>query len=70
MRKIFLDKSFFRCHMSVNLLIDGHIQDAIRKVEQVRFPRTVSQTVPGRLRASHTPALRPVREVQSLDWDR
>jgi hypothetical protein len=36
----------------------------------VRFPRAVSQTVPGRLRASVTPVLRPVREVQSLDWDR
>ena len=36
----------------------------------MRFPRAVSQTVPGRPRASFTPVLRPAREVQSLDWDR
>ena len=36
----------------------------------MRFPRAVSQTAPGRFWASFTPVLRPVREVQSLDWDR
>jgi len=36
----------------------------------VRRPRADSQSAPGRLRASFTPVLRPVREVQSLDWDR
>jgi hypothetical protein len=29
-------------------LIEGHVPDAILKVERVRFPRTVSQAVPGR----------------------
>jgi hypothetical protein len=28
------------------------------------------QSAPGRLRASSSPVLRPVREVLSLDWDR
>ena len=36
----------------------------------MRCLRAVSQTAPGRLWASFTPVLRPVREVQSLDWDR
>jgi hypothetical protein len=36
----------------------------------VRRLRADSQSAPGRLRASFTPVLRPVREVQSLDWDR
>ena len=30
----------------------------------------ICNPAPGRLRASLTPALRPVREVHSLDWDR
>ena len=36
----------------------------------MRRLRADSQPAPGRLRASFTPVLRPVREVQSLDWDR
>src|ERR1700719_2868894 len=48
----------------------GRFLDAILKVERVRFPRAVSQTAPGRLRASCPPVLRPVRGVQPLDWDR
>jgi hypothetical protein len=36
----------------------------------LRCLRAVSQTVPGRLRASCPPALRPVRGVLPLDWDR
>ncbi len=43
--------------MSEILLIEGHIPDAILKVEQVRFPQAISQIAPGRFRASHTPAL-------------
>jgi hypothetical protein len=37
---------------------------------RVRCPRAVSQTAPGRLRASCPPVLRPVRGVLPLDWDR
>ena len=36
----------------------------------MRRLRADSQPAPGRLRASFTPVLRPVREMQSLDWDR
>ena len=38
--------------------------------ERVRSPRAVSQTAPGRLWASCSPVLRPVRGVHPLDWDR
>ena len=41
-----------------------------RVVERERFPRAALRAAPGRLWASFTPVLRPVREVQSLDWDR
>ena len=37
---------------------------------RVRCLRAVSQTAPGRLRASCPPVLRPVRGVLPLDWDR
>ena len=36
----------------------------------MRCLRAVSQTAPGRLRASCPPVLRPVRGVLPLDWDR
>jgi len=38
--------------------------------ERVRCPRATSQVAPGRLGASFSPALRPVRGVLPLDWDR
>ena len=39
-------------------------------MERVRFPRADLQSAPGRLRASCSPASRPVRGVLPLDWDR
>jgi hypothetical protein len=51
-------------------LIEGRFLGASYKAERVRRLRADSQPAPGRLRASFTPVLRPVREVQSLDWDR
>src|SRR4029077_2959956 len=54
----------------ISSLIEGRIPDAILIVERARCLRAVSQTAPGRLRASCPPALRPVRGVQPLDWDR
>jgi hypothetical protein len=38
--------------------------------ERERSPRAGLRPASGRLRASFTPVLRPVREVLSLDWDR
>jgi hypothetical protein len=49
---------------------EGRIPDAILIAERVRCLRAVSQPAPGRLRASCSPALRPVRGVLPLDWDR
>jgi hypothetical protein len=49
---------------------EGRFLGASYKAERVRRLRADSQPAPGRLRASFTPVLRPVREMQSLDWDR
>jgi hypothetical protein len=49
---------------------EGRVLEAHLNTEQERSPRADLQSAPGRLRASFMPALRPVREVQSLDWDR
>jgi hypothetical protein len=65
-----LDKRHRRNRKHAARFREGCFPDAILKVERARFPRAVSQTAPGRLRASFTPVLRPVREVLSLDWDR
>ena len=51
-------------------LIEGRFLGASYKAERVRRLRADLQPAPGRLRASFTPVLRPVREMQSLDWDR
>jgi hypothetical protein len=51
-------------------LIEGRFLGASYKAERWRRLRADSQSAPGRLRASFTPVLRPVREMQSLDWDR
>ncbi len=51
-------------------LIEGRFLGASYKAERVRRLRADSQPAPGRLRASFPPVLRPVREMQSLDWDR
>ena len=48
----------------------GRVLEAHLNMERKRSPRADLQSAPGRLRASVTPALRPVWEVQSLDWDR
>jgi hypothetical protein len=52
------------------LLSKGRLPEASLKTERERCPRADLQSVSGRLWASVTPVLRPVREVQSLDWDR
>ena len=49
---------------------EGPFARVLSKVERERSPRAALRPAPGRLRASFTPVLRPVREVQSLDWDR
>jgi hypothetical protein len=49
---------------------EGPFARVLSKVERGRSPRAALRPAPGRLRASVTPVLRPVREVQSLDWDR
>jgi hypothetical protein len=54
----------------ISSLIEGRIPDAILIAERARCLRVVSQTAPGRLRASCPPVLRPVRGVLPLDWDR
>jgi hypothetical protein len=51
-------------------LTKGRLPEASREVERVRFPRADLQSAPGRLRASCSPASRPVRGVLPLDWDR
>ena len=49
---------------------EGPFARVLSEVERERFLRAGLRPAPGRLRASFTPVLRPVREVQSLDWDR
>jgi len=49
---------------------EGRIPDAILIAGWGRCLRAASQAAPGRLRASCPPALRPVRGVHPLDWDR
>jgi hypothetical protein len=49
---------------------EGRIPDAILIAGRGRCLRAASQAVPGRLRASCPPVLRPVRGVLPLDWDR
>src|ERR1700728_2053789 len=49
---------------------EGPFARVLSKVERERSLRAGLRPAPGRLRASVTPVLRPVREVQSLDWDR
>jgi hypothetical protein len=49
---------------------EGTFARVLSKVEQERCSRAALRPAPGRLRASFTPVLRPVREVRSLDWDR
>ncbi len=49
---------------------EGPFARVLSKVERGRSPRADLQPAPGRLRVSFTPVLRPVREMQSLDWDR
>ena len=51
-------------------LTKGRLPEASREVERVRFPRADLQSAPGRLRASCSPASRPVRGVLPQDWDR
>jgi hypothetical protein len=51
-------------------LTKGRVLEAHLNAERVRFLRADLHSAPGRLRASFTPVLRPVREVLSLDWDR
>jgi hypothetical protein len=48
----------------------GAFARALSLAEQGRCLRAVSQTAPGRLRASCPPVLWPVRGVLPLDWDR
>src|ERR1700683_1024913 len=43
------------------LLIDGRLPEASLKTEQERFPRADLHSAPGRLWASCSPVLRPVR---------
>jgi hypothetical protein len=49
---------------------DNRLPEASLNAERERCPRTDLQSAPGRLWASSSPVLRPVREVLSLDWDR
>src|ERR1700730_17104459 len=49
------------------LFTEGPFARVLSKVERERSPRAALRPAPGRLRASFTPVLRPVREVQSLD---
>jgi hypothetical protein len=49
---------------------EGPFARVLSEVERERSLRAALRPAPGRLRASVTPVLRPVREVQSLDWDR
>ena len=48
----------------------GTFREGTFESERERCPRAGLRPVLGRLRASFTPVLRPVREVLSLDWDR
>ena len=62
----------FRYKDQANL---AHVRDAIARVLLTAGASAVPacgpiQSAPGQLRASCWPALRPVREVLSLDWDR
>src|SRR4029079_4125350 len=62
------------CHRTGYILLisfpEGPFARVLSKAERGRFPRAGLRPVLGRLRASFTPVLRPVREVLSLDWDR
>ena len=60
----------YRLHPPPSRSAEGPFARVLSKVERERFPRAALRPAPGRLRASFTPVLRPVREVQSLDWDR
>ena len=51
-------------------LSKGRLPEASREVERVRCSRADLQSAPGRLRASCSPASRPVRGVLPQDWDR
>ncbi len=66
-----LDSGHLLCYMANHLAHRGAPPGRqTQEAEQARFPRADLQPAPGRLRASVSPALRPVREVLSLDWDR
>jgi hypothetical protein len=85
-RRLFASESVFYHCLSIGDLIltfvpvlitllfasftEGPFARVLSKVERGRSLRAALRTAPGRLRASVTPVLRPVREVQSLDWDR
>ena len=54
----------------ISLVVKGRVLEAHLDMGRERCLRADLHSAPGRLRASFTPVLRPVREVQSLDWDR
>jgi hypothetical protein len=70
MRDLILDNSHHTDYFDIVSFTEGPFARVLSKVERGRSLRAALRTAPGRLRASVTPVLRPVREVQSLDWDR
>jgi hypothetical protein len=65
-----LDISHYIGYMQPISFTEGPFARVLSEVERGRSPRAGLRPAPGRLRASFTPVLRPVREVLSLDWDR